>query len=78
MDNMQAKSVIKKEKDNNISYTISYYLPGSKDNYGFSVSVTHNRKGRALNHADDLLEKVQLKAIAKFAKYHHRGIRNEK
>ena len=50
-------------------YSVSFYLPGTKANYGFSVGVSGESKAKVMREAAELLEKAQMKAIEQHKVY---------
>jgi hypothetical protein len=44
-------------------YSVSYFKPGQKEGYGFSVSATGDKKNKVLKDARELLEQAQATAL---------------
>ena len=42
------------------TYTVSYYRPGTKDQYGISVQVTGDKKAKVMREAKELLIQAQV------------------
>lgn len=45
------------------TYTIGYFKPGQKESYGISVSVSGDKKAKALREAKELLIAAQSDAL---------------
>ena len=45
------------------TYTVSYYKPGSKTQYGVSVSVVGDKKAKVLRDAKEMLLQAQKDAL---------------
>ena len=44
-------------------YTVGYFKPGQKESYGISVSVSGDKKAKALREAKELLITAQADAL---------------
>lgn len=45
------------------TYTVSYYKPGTRNQYGVNVSVTGDKKAKVMRDAREMLEQAQGDAI---------------